>query len=318
MNRDQLREQLPHTLQGTAFEGLGPRYEGKVRDVYDQGDKLVIVATDRVSAFDRVLGTIPFKGEILNRLALWAFEQSKDIAPNHVLSSPDPNVTIARKCTAFPVEFVVRAYITGSLWRDYLSGQASAYEVSLPTGLHRDEALRDPILTPATKAAKGEHDEPTSKRAILASGAMTEAQLEAAEATALALFARGQTVAQERGLILVDTKYEMGVDDQGTLRVIDEIHTPDSSRFWIEETYDARFAQGQAQQMLDKENLRGWLLEEHGFSGDGPAPALSDDIRLLLAERYLTAFERLTGEPFDAEPGPVLSRVLGRLEKLDP
>jgi phosphoribosylaminoimidazole-succinocarboxamide synthase len=309
MSPDTLRAQLPHTLERTAFPGLGARTEGKVRDVYDLGDRLLIVTTDRVSAFDRVLGTIPFKGEILNRAALAAFESTRDIIRNHVIESPDPCVLVAMKCRPFPVELVMRGYVTGSLWRDLQSGAADAYELDLDPSTKKDQRLPEPILTPATKAHPGAHDLPTSKRALLASGAMTEAQLEAAEAAARALFARGQALAEERGLILVDTKYEMGLDPDGELVLIDEAHTPDSSRYWVAEEYEARFARGEPQLMLDKENLRSWLMDQHGFGGEGEPPPLSDDIRVLLAERYVRVFERLTGTAFEPIPGPALERV---------
>lgn len=309
MTDPRLEAQLPHTLQGTDYSQLGDRYAGKVRDVYDQGDRLIIVTSDRVSAFDRILGTIPFKGEILTRMALAGFEAAQDILPSHVLDSPDPSVIVGKKCHAFPVEMVVRGYVTGSLWRDLKSGAADAYELSFPKNLRKDQQLDQPILTPATKAPKGEHDMPTSKAAIVASGAMTAEQLEAAEAAAFALFARGQALAAERGLILVDTKYELGLDADGQLTVIDEIHTPDSSRYWVAEGYAERFEAGEAQQMLDKENLRQWLLEEHGFDGHGEPPALSDEVRVMLADKYIRAFETVSGQPFEAEVGPVAARI---------
>lgn len=310
---DALRSQLAHTLNETHLEGLGPKYAGKVRDVYDRGDELLIVTTDRVSAFDRVLGTIPFKGEILTRLALFGFEATRDLVPNHVLGSPDPNVIRAKKCRAFPVEFVMRAYVTGSLWRDLGSGAAAAYEIDLPSSPVKDGRLPEPVLTPATKAEQGEHDEPTSRRAIIASGAMTAEQFDRAEEAARALFARGRALAAERGLILVDTKYELGLDPNGELVVIDEIHTPDSSRYWIASEYEARRSAGQPQRMLDKENLRAWLMDEKGFSGDGEPPPLDDAVRLMLAERYVEVFEALTAERFDGTPGPVEERLRANL-----
>lgn len=315
MDTESLRAQLPHTLSETAFEGLGSRSQGKVRDIYDQGDRIVLITTDRVSAFDRILGTIPFKGEILTQMALAGFESTKDIVPNHVLESPDPNVIVGRKCRPFPVELVMRGYVTGSLWRDLQSGAASAYELDLPRGLRKDERLPDAIFTPATKARGGEHDQPTSRRAILESGAMTDEELHAAEAAARALFARGQALAEGRGLILVDTKYELGVDPEGRLVVIDEIHTPDSSRYWVQEGYEARFQAGAAQRMLDKENLRSWLLEIHGFSGQGEPPPLDDEVRVMVAEKYLEAFERLLGAPFRGSVGPVLPRIDDNLRR---
>lgn len=307
--------QLPHTLLETHFPGLGPKYRGKVRDVYDRGDTLVIITTDRVSAFDHVLGTIPFKGQILNALAQAAFTATADLGPNHVVSLPDPNVVVAKKCKAFPVEMVVRAYLTGSLFRDYQAGTAAAYGVPLPSGMKKDQPFPAPILTPTTKAAVGTHDQPISEAEIRSQGLMTEAQLEAAKKLAFALFARGQQRAQARGLILVDTKYELGLAPDGALTVIDEIHTPDSSRYWVAASYAERFAAGQPQEMLDKENLRGWLIERHGFAGHGPPPALDDEIRVTLAERYAELHQRLLGQAFVPVIGDVEARIRANLER---
>lgn len=310
-----IQQQLAHTLKGTSFETLGDRYVGKVRDVYSQDDRLIIVTTDRVSAFDHVLGTIPFKGEILNRMAVDAFRATEDIAKNHLIDVPDPNVVVAKKLKAYPVEMIVRQYITGSLWRDYQSGVAEAYALDFPAGLVKDQRFDAPIFTPSTKAEIGTHDEPISKAKIVERGLMTAEQLERAEDTARRLFARGAERAAARGLILVDTKYELGEDEDGELYVIDEIHTPDSSRYWIAETYEARFAAGEAQKMLDKENLRGWLIEKHGFSGHGSPPALDDEIRVTLAERYFEAYAHLVGEAFEAVVGDVGERIRGNLER---
>ncbi len=311
---DLIRDQLEHTVQGTDFTGLGDKYTGKVRDVYRTEERLVIVTTDRVSAFDHVLGTIPFKGQILNRVAADAFEATKDIAPNHVISIPDPNVLVAKPVNAYAVEFIVRQYITGSLWRDYESGKASAYGIDFGEGLKRDQKFDAPIMTPSTKAELGMHDEPISCAAIVERGLMTAEQLAEAEATAMKLFARGAELAAARGLILVDTKYELGLDADGTLTVIDEIHTPDSSRYWVAESYAERFAAGDAQQMLDKENLRQWLIETHEFSGHGEPPPLDDAIRTTLSSRYMNLFERLSGRPFDAVTGDPLPRIEANLK----
>ncbi len=304
-----LTAQLAHTLDDTDFPGLGQRYRGKVRDVYRTGERLVVITTDRVSAFDHILGTVPFKGQILTEMAKAGFETTADILPNHVLDHPDPNVLVARPCRPYPVEFVVRGYITGSLWRDYQSGAAAAYELDFAADLKKDQRFARPILTPSTKAEQGAHDEPISKRAIVERGLMTAAQLEAAEAAALALYRRGVERAADRGLILVDTKYELGEDADGRLTVIDEIHTPDSSRYWRAESYPARFEAGQPQAMLDKENLRQWLIDTHGFSGHGPPPRLSDDIRVRLAARYAELYALMVGRPFTPQGGPVGARI---------
>jgi phosphoribosylaminoimidazole-succinocarboxamide synthase len=310
-----IRAQLPHTLGETHFPELGALYRGKVRDVYRSARHLVIITTDRVSAFDHVLGTIPFKGEILNRMAARAFEQTAHIVPNHVLGMPDPNVLLAKPCRAYPVELVVRGYITGSLWRDHQSGKADAYGIPLPKTLRKDQRLDAPIVTPTTKAELGAHDEPISREEIIARKLMSAEAFDEAREVALRLFARGSECARERGLILVDTKYELGRDQADTLTLIDEVHTPDSSRYWIEGEYQSRFARGEAQAMLDKENLRGWLIEEHGFSGQGTPPPLSDEIRVTLALRYLEAHRQMTGEALDLEPGDVAARIRRNLDR---
>ncbi len=310
-----LKEQLNLTLEKTSFSKLGELYRGKVRDVYSTEDRLVIVTSDRVSAFDRVLGTIPFKGEILNRMAVAAFRATEDILPNHLISIPDPNVLVVKRCRAYPVEFVVRGYITGSLWRDYQSGKAHAYGVPLPKDLAKDQRFDAPILTPTTKAEQGAHDQPISKDQIVADGLMTHPQLERAADAAFRLFARGTERAAERGLILVDTKYELGEDADGRLVVIDEIHTPDSSRYWMADEYPTRFAKGDAQRMLDKENLRGWLMEKHNFSGYGEPPPLDDEIRVTLATRYLEAYQLMVGDDFQPKAGKVLERIEQNLRR---
>jgi phosphoribosylaminoimidazole-succinocarboxamide synthase len=303
-----LREQLPHTLERTDF-AAGPKREGKVRDIYDVGDHLVLVTTDRVSAFDHVLGTVPFKGEILTAMAVWGFESTRDILRNHIIATPDPNVIVVEKCQPYPVEFVVRGYVTGSLWRDYQAGRAGVYEVDLPANLERDAELPAPILTPTTKAELGAHDEPTSRRRILQTGAMTEAEFDAAAEAALALYARGRALAAERGLILVDTKYELGLDADGRLTLIDEIHTPDSSRYWVAADYEERRRAGLSPRMLDKENLREWLRSERGFTGHGNPPPLDETIRVVLCRRYMDVYERMVGVPFEPKPGPVGPRI---------
>ena len=316
MTPDELKDQLPHTLERTQFSSLGSRYEGKVRDVYNRGDHLIIITTDRVSAFDRILGTIPFKGEILNHIASAGFAATQDIVPNHLLDEPDPNVVIAKKCRTYPVEWIMRGYITGSLWRDFEAGRAeSNYDLKLSTHLRRDERLEHPILTPSTKASSGNHDVPTSRQAILASGIMTEAEFDHAEETVRALFARGQSQAETRGLILVDTKYELGVDSHGQLTLVDEVHTPDSSRYWVASEYASRFEAQEPQRMLDKENLRQWLMQKHHFSGEGPTPELTEDIRISLGLRYQEIYRQLLGEDLESKIGPVETRIKAQLTK---
>jgi len=308
----QIRAQLPHTLERIDLPALGQLYRGKVRDNYSVGDRIVMITTDRVSAFDHVLGTIPFKGEVLSRLTLFWFDKVKDIAPTHLLAAPDPSVMVVKRAKALPVEIVIRGYITGSLWRDYESGKAGAYGIAWPQGLRKDQRFDRPIITPSTKAEYGQHDEPISEAEILRQGLVAPDVWREATSVAERLFARGQEWAASRGLILVDTKYEMGVAD-GRLVVIDEIHTPDSSRYWVADGYADRFARGAEQEMLDKENIRQWLIKEHGFSGHGKPPPLTDDVRVMLATKYMQVFERLTGESFRSDVGSVEARIRANL-----
>jgi phosphoribosylaminoimidazole-succinocarboxamide synthase len=304
----QIRAQLPFTLSQIDLPGLGELYRGKVRDNYGRGDQIVMITTDRVSAFDHVLGTIPFKGEVLSRLTLFWFDKVKDIAPTHLIASPDPSVMVVKRAQAFPVEIVIRGYISGSLWRDYQAGKAGAYGIDWPQGLRKDQQLEEPIITPSTKEQYGKHDEPISEKAILERKLVPPEIWRQATQVARRLFARGQEWARSRGLILVDTKYEMGMAG-GELTVIDEIHTPDSSRYWVADGYPERFARGADQEMLDKENIRQWLIKEHGFSGHGKPPPLTDDVRVMLAGKYIQVFEKLTGTAFASSVGSVAERI---------
>lgn len=313
MSDARLRAQLPHTLKATAFPALGERYQGKVRDTYRQGDRLVLITTDRLSAFDHVLTTIPFKGDLLNQLAHFWFQKTAHVVKNHVLDMPDPCVTVARRAEPFPIEFVVRGYITGSLWRDYEAGR-DPYELHLPPGVKKDQAFPAPVLTPSTKEQQGKHDEPVSEAEVLRRKLVSPADWQRAREAALGLFAEGQRQAKARGLILVDTKYEFGLV-KGELTVIDELHTPDSSRFWVASEYEARFARGEAQKMLDKENIRQWLIQERGFSGHGAPPPIPDEVRVELAGKYLAAYEQITGTAFDLQVGDVTERLRGNLKK---
>jgi phosphoribosylaminoimidazole-succinocarboxamide synthase len=297
-----LRRGLALTLDRTDLSTLGTKYEGKVRDNYSRADGTrVLVTTDRISAFDRVLGTLPFKGQVLNGLSGWWFEQTKGVAPSHFVSAPDPNVTIAIECTPLPVELVVRSYLTGvtstSIWTHYARGERVFAGHRLPDGLKKNEPLPSAILTPSTKAEKGGHDETVSKDELLRRGEISEADFERAGAMALALFAHGQKLASERGLILVDTKYEMGKTPDGRIVVIDEIHTPDSSRYWQKATYEPRLSRGEEPESFDKEYVRRWLAAQ-GFTGDGPIPPIPDDVRVEASRRYIEAAETIMGTPF--------------------
>lgn len=297
-----LRLALGRTLDHTSLPWLGARYEGKVRDNYTTADgRRFLVVTDRVSAFDRVLGTLPLKGQVLNGLAAFWFERTRDVAPNHMISRPDPNVLEAVECTPLPVEMVVRAYLTGvtstSIWTHYARGERVFCGHRLPDGLRKNEPLPAPILTPSTKAAKGGHDVSVSREEILATAGISAEDFDAAAAIAMALFAAGARWCADRGLILADTKYELGKDRDGRIVVIDEIHTPDSSRFWFAESYEARLSRGEEPESFDKEYVRRWLAAQ-GFQGDGPIPVIPDDIRVEASRRYIAAYERITGADF--------------------
>jgi len=307
---DLLRAQLPYTLREADFPHLGSLYRGKVRDNFSSGDRIVMVTTDRLSAFDRVLTTVPFKGELLNRLTVFWFDKTKDLAPNHILDVPDPSVLVVRKLRPLALEMVVRGYLTGSLWRDHQGGRgAKDYGVELDPAMRKDEKFAKPILTPSTKEAVGKHDEPISPRELIARGVVTQKQWDELSRSALALFAAGQEWARKQGLILVDTKYEFGVDGAGKIWLIDEIHTPDSSRYWIAEGSDERFRRGEDQRMLDKEFFRQWLINERGYKGDGPLPDIPDDVRAQLASRYVELVEKLTGEQPRLEVGDTRKRI---------
>jgi phosphoribosylaminoimidazole-succinocarboxamide synthase len=317
MDTATLKNALPYCLAETDFRTLGSKYEGKVRDNYSRDGHRFIVVTDRISAFDRVLGTVPFKGQVLNRLAAWWFEKTKDIVPNHVVGVPDPNVLECVECEPTLVEMVVRAYATGttstSLWTNYAKGVRNFCGHVLPEGLKKHQKLAAPILTPTTKAPKGEHDVSGSREEILATGKVTAKDFDEAAVLAMKLFEAGQRVCAERGLILVDTKYEFGRTPDGRMVVIDEIHTPDSSRFWRASTYAERFEAGQDPEPLDKDFVRRWYSAQ-GYTGDGDAPPMLDEIRIGAAERYIAAYEQITGETFVPNTEPPAARMSRNLE----
>jgi phosphoribosylaminoimidazole-succinocarboxamide synthase len=319
VSEDTLRAALSRTLDSSDLPGLGARYEGKVRDSYSRpadGHRLMVV-TDRISAFDRILGTLPFKGQVLNRLAAWWFERTAAVVPNHFVGVPDPNVLECVECTPILVEMVVRAYVTGatatSIWTHYEKGAREFCGHVLPEGLKKNQKLPKPILTPATKAPKGEHDVSGSRADILATGNVSAKDFDEAAEMAFRLFEEGSRICAERGLILVDTKYEFGRDKSGKLLVIDEIHTPDSSRFWRSATYEERFARGEDPEPLDKDFVRRHYTAL-GYKGDGPAPPIPDDVRVGAAARYIDAYEQITGLPFEPnleEPLPRIAKNLG-------
>ncbi|MAT96654.1 MAG: phosphoribosylaminoimidazolesuccinocarboxamide synthase [Anaerolineaceae bacterium] len=316
LTHQELLDAIPNCLDSTDFAGLGEKYEGKVRDVYVQNGRRILITTDRVSAFDRVLGLIPYKGQVLNQLSAWWFEQTADLARNHVISVPDPNVTIAHEAEPLPVEIVVRGYITGvtktSLWYLYEQGERRPYGIQLPDALQKNDPLPEPIITPTTKAAKGGHDERLTEAEILEQK-LVDADLWAEiRETAVSLFKRGQEIAVQAGLILVDTKYEMGLVN-GRLTLIDEIHTPDSSRYWLANSSGNTMAGVPTEpENYDKEFMRKWYAAQ-GYRGDGTPPTMPPDLIAQIAARYLATYEKLTGTVFVPGAQPAVERILGNL-----
>jgi len=309
LSEEVIAAQLDNTLEETSIEGIGELERGKVRDSYRQGDRRVLVVSDRISAFDCVLGTIPFKGQVLNQLAAFWFEQTADICPNHVIEVPDPNVMIVRECDQLPIEFVVRGYITGatktSAWYNYSEGVRNFCGNNLPEGLRKDQKLEQPILTPTTKHEK--HDRNVSREEAIAEGLIDGETFDRASEICFKLYARGVEQAAKQGLIFVDTKYEIGrLDDE--LVVSDEINTPDSSRYWFSDTYDSLFESGRDQRKLDKEYVREWLAAR-GFRGDGDPPELTPEVRIEAAKRYIRAYELITGREFAISDEPVEDRI---------
>ncbi len=294
------------------FDGQTNVYHGKVRDVYTvKNDLLVMVATDRISAFDVVLPKgIPFKGQMLNQIAAQFLDATADIVPNWKLATPDPMVTVGLRCEGFAVEMIVRGYLCGSAWRTYKSGVREICGVKIPDGMRENEKFPTPIVTPTTKAQQGLHDEDISKEEILKQGLATPEEYELLERYTLALFQRGTEMAAKRGLILVDTKYEFGKRD-GKIYLMDEIHTPDSSRYFYAEGYEERFAKGEPQKQLSKEFVREWLMS-NGFQGKAgqQVPEMTDEIVKGISERYIELFENITGERFvKAETGTISARI---------
>jgi len=319
-----LRAQLRSTLDATPWTTIGgrrlERYDGKVRDCYidrERGERIIVV-TDRLSAFDAVVGTIPSKGQVLNQLARFWFDKTADLAPNHMLRVPDPNVMIARECEPLPVELVMRAYLTGvtstSIWKAYEKGDRTFCGHKLPEGMRKNQRLPAPILTPSTKAAKGDHDVSVSRAELLAMGRIDPDTFDRAGAIAAKLFAEGQRHAAKQGLILADTKYEMGLDPRTReITIIDEIHTPDSSRYWYADDYEARLERNEEPRSLDKEFVRRWLANEAKWNGDGPPPIMPDEIRLEAARRYIASYEVVTGEKFVPDTREPLARIAAAL-----
>jgi phosphoribosylaminoimidazole-succinocarboxamide synthase len=316
-----LAARLDLVLEDATIPELPNHYRGKVRDNYDLPDgRRIIIATDRLSAFDRSIAAIPCKGQVLTQTARFWFDETGDICPNHVIEYPDPNVLICRRLDIMPVEIVVRDYLAGttatSVWSMYKSGCRDIYGIRFPDGLRENEKLPQTVLTPTTKARDGEHDEPVTPEGIVERGLLSAAQWDAVSQIALGLFARGQDIAASRGLILVDTKYEFGLDAAGRIILADEIHTPDSSRYWFAETYPARFAAGQPPDAFDKDVLRRWVAARCDPYRDDipPIPPL---VIGETAAVYIDAYERITGQSFTLPPAGqmVLDRIRANLAR---
>jgi len=316
-----LAAHLDNVLQEATIPELPNHYRGKVRDNYDLADgRRIIIATDRLSAFDRVITAIPFKGQVLTQIARFWFDATSDICPNHVFEYPDPNALVCRRLAIMPVEIVVRDYLAGttgtSIWPMYRAGCREIYGIRFPDGLRENQKLPSTIITPTTKALDGGHDEPITPDEIIGRGLLTQQQWRMVAELALGLFARGREIAAERGLILADTKYEFGFDAAGRIILADEIHTPDSSRYWLAESYEQRFAAGRPPESLDKDFVRRWVSERCDPYLD-PIPTIPRDVILEAAQIYIEVYETITGESFVVpQPDiPVLARIRANLAR---
>lgn len=320
LDQNTLRKYIPQALTAIEVDWPYARERGKVRDIFALPDnRRLLVTTDRLSAFDRILTAVPFKGQVLNQLSAFWFARTADIIPNHVLDLPDPNVMLVRECTPLPVEVIVRGYITGvtqtALWYRYSLGERHIYGYDFPEGLHKNDPLPEPIITPTTKGHAGEHDERLTCAEVVKRGLLDASTWEQVQAAALAIFKCGQELARQGGLILVDTKYEFGRAPDGRIMLIDEVHTPDSSRFWVAETYEKRIARGEEPDNFDKEFLRLWYAER-GYCGDGEPPAATHDLIVQVSQRYIACYEKLTGETFTPASYPAEPRVVEALKRL--
>ena len=316
---------IANVLTDVTIPELPNHTSGKVRESYDLPDgQRIMVASDRQSAFDFVLAAVPYKGQVLNQTAAFWFEETADICPNHVVSYPDPNVIVAKRLDMLPVEMVVRDYMTGStetsIWPMYQRGERTMYGIDFPEGLTKNQKLPETILTPTTKGMAGEHDEPTTAIEIVETGRLTQAQWDELAELSLAVFARGREIAAKNGLILVDTKYEFGTDPEtGRITLADEIHTPDSSRYWIAESYEGRLADGKEPESLDKEFLRLWINERCDPYNE-PIPEIPADTLMEFSGKYVKLYEQVTGKAFEHAPmdRPVIERIRDNLAKAFP
>jgi len=321
VHRGTLAAHLDNVLRDATIPELPNHYRGKVRDNYDLPDgRRIIIATERLSAFDGILTAIPWKGQALTQLARFWFDATSDICPNHVLDHPDPNVVVCRRLDILSVEVVVRGYLTGStatsIWPMYKAGWREIYGIRFPDGMRENQKLPATIVTPTTKAGDGSHDEPLTADEIVGRGLLTSDQWQTVSQLALALFGRGRAIVAERGLILVDTKYEFGFDAAGRIILADEIHTPDSSRYWMRDSYQRRFAAGEPPETLDKDFLRRWVTARCDPYRD-PIPAIPPDVIFETARIYIDAFETITGQNFAMPPTetPVLERIRSNLTR---
>ncbi len=319
MDLEIIKKHIDDVLTETDFPELGEKKVGKVRDIYLAPDHITLISTDRHSSFDRNIAYIPFKGEVLNQISLFWFDQTKDIIQNHVLSTPDPAVLVARKCKPLPVECVVRGYITGvtgtSLWTIYKEGKRDFGNFTLPDGLKKNAKLPQPVFTPTTKS--DEHDRPIAPNEIVDEGLLSAEMAAEVERVAIALFKRGQEIALGRGLILVDTKYEFGIDTDGKLTLIDEIHTPDSSRYWKADSYQERFDKGEEPEYFDKEFLRLWFKDNCDPYKDEVLPKAPADLVAELSRRYIEIYETITGKTFDHDFSQlIVERIRNNIKKI--
>jgi len=302
---------MKSTLRTTHFSEFGERLQGKVRDIYVQPHRVLLISTDRHSSFDRVIAHVPGKGEVLNRLSAFWFDQTRDIVPNQMIDVPDPNVTIAKKCRPLPIEAVMRGYLSGvtstSLWTRYDKGERDFGAFRLPDGMRKNEKLREPVFTPSTK--EQEHDRNVTPKEIVELGLLSKDRVERVEDVSRKLFLRGQELALQRGLILVDTKYEFGLDENGALTLIDEVHTPDSSRYWQAGSYEESIAKGQEPEYFDKEFLRLWFIEHCDPYKDKQLPEAPADLVEELSRRYAAIFNQLSGETVTGFDGDIEARI---------
>ncbi len=292
---------IPNVLKTVNLSGFGKKIQGKVRDLYVSNDKRILISTDRQSAFDKVLGFIPYKGQVLTAISVFWFRKTVDIIQNHLISVPDPNVLLVKNCKVIPIEMVVRGYITGvtdtSIWGSYEKGERTIYGIKFPEGLAKNQKLSKPVITPTTKAESGMHDERLTEKEILKRKLVTPKIWKQMKKTALALFARGQKICDKAGIILVDTKYEFGLDEKGKLILVDEIHTPDSSRYWVKKTYLTGFKKGLEPESFDKEPLRIWFKEQ-GYTGKGKIPKMPKEFINKMSKLYIGIYEKITGKKF--------------------